>query len=44
MVIKVVEVVLDSNDKKVGCDESNNKAQYVLDMIERNVIKTPLFG
>lgn len=41
MVIKAMEVVLATNDKKVGCDESKYNAQYVLDKINSGEIMLP---
>jgi hypothetical protein len=43
LVIKAMEVVLAANDKKVGCDESKNNAQYLLDKINKREIILPVF-
>lgn len=43
MVIKAMEFVLATNDKKVGCDESKYNAQYVLDKIDRGEIMLPAY-
>jgi len=38
-VVEALQLVLDSNDKKLGCDESKINAQFCLDLIAKGEIK-----
>lgn len=43
MVRDAMEYVLNTNDRKLGCDESKVNAQYLLDALESGEIKLPIF-
>lgn len=43
MVKKAMEYVLNTNDKKIGCEESKNNAKYILEKIKSNELELPSF-